>query len=84
MNLASCKVWISPEGVSCIGEYHTEVARKIFPRASNPEYSCEKAGYLKVYILPTSQSVRAMTTGYETQSQINELDRLTEEYYKIK
>ena len=76
------KMWISPDGKVYSGEYHTEVAEGIFPHAENAEYACEKAGYLKVYVLDYSQSIRAMLTGYETQDQINKLDRLTEEYYE--
>ena len=82
MNPDQSKVWISPDGISHVGEYHTEVALGLFPHAENPEYACEKAGYLKVYILEYCRSVRAMLTGCETQAQINELDRLTEQYYE--
>lgn len=77
---AADKAWISPDGTSHVGEYHTEIAEGLFPCAENPEYSCERAGYLKVYICMSA--VRAMTTGYETQAQMNELDRLTEQYYE--
>lgn len=74
------KAWISPSGVCHVGSYHTEIAEGLFPCSENPEYSCERAGYLKVYI--TMSAIRCMFTGCETQDQINAVDRLTEKYYE--
>jgi hypothetical protein len=70
------KFWIRHDGRLFAGEYHTGIASKIFPHAKNPEYACEKAGYLKVY--KVQGGLRAMLTGYETQAQLNVLDRLSE------
>lgn len=76
---AADKAWISPSGISHPGEYHTEIAEMLFPRAENPEYSAERAGYLKVYICMSA--IRCMFTGHETQAQLNEVDRLTDQFY---
>ncbi len=38
---AADKAWISPAGISHVGEYHTEIAEVLFPYAENAEYSLE-------------------------------------------
>jgi hypothetical protein len=77
MEMNSSKCWISKAGTSHFGEYHTEIAKIIFPKSTNPEYSCERAGYLKVYIIGGGTKAQGVETGQETQAQINELYRLS-------
>jgi len=75
--------WISPDGKIHDKGNHLQVAMQLFPHAENPEFACEKAGYVKTgYMYNGNPQMLNCDPDRITQAQINTIAQLWEEHYK--
>ena len=77
------EAWITKDGKVHEGKNHFMIAHKLFPYTNNPEFACERAGYIKTgYRYDGSPMMENYNPERATQAQINTVARLWEEHYK--
>ena len=79
------EAWIDKQGKIHDGGNHLMIAYKIFPKSDNAEWSCKKAGYVKVGVAYNgSPYMENYNKDRATQAQINTVTKVWEDHYKDK